>query len=148
MQELILKQDVPKLGKVGDVIKAKDGFARNFLIPNNLAVPATRENLKRLEQEKLIRQKESEKTRQEALELAKKLSGKSFTIAGEVHEEDKLYGSITSLEIHRVLEEEGFKIDKKAILLDEPIKATGIFEVPVKLHPEVTTNIKIWIVKK
>ncbi|MDD5045174.1 MAG: 50S ribosomal protein L9 [Candidatus Omnitrophica bacterium] len=148
MQELILKQDVPKLGKVGDVIKAKDGFARNFLIPNGLAAPATKENLKKLEQEKLIRQKALEETRKDALEVAKKLSGKSFTISSEVHEEDKLYGSITSVEIHRVLEDEGFKIDKKAILLDEPIKSTGIFEVPVKLHPEVTTNIKIWIVKK
>ena len=148
MQELILRQDVPKLGKPGDIVKVKDGFARNFLIPNNLAVPATKENLKKLEREKLLKDKELEKSKQEALELAKKFSGKSFTIASEVHEEDKLYGSVTSLEIQRALEEEGFKINKKEILLDEPIKSTGIYEVPLKLHPEVTANIKIWIVKK
>lgn len=148
MVELILIQDVPKIGKAGSIVKVKDGFARNFLIPNNLAVLATSGNLKKLEQEKLSREKELEKTKQEALELSKKLTGKSFTITSEVHEADKLYGSITSIEVSRVLEEEGFKINKKAIQLDEPIKSTGIFEVPVKLHPEVTANIKIWIVKK
>ncbi|MCM8779585.1 MAG: 50S ribosomal protein L9 [Candidatus Omnitrophica bacterium] len=148
MIDLILTQDVPKLGKSGDIVRVKDGFARNFLIPNNLAVLKTSANLKKLEQEKLNKQKEFEKNKQESLELAKKISGKSFTIASEVHEEDKLYGSVTALEICRVLEEEGLKINKKAVQLDEPIKSTGIFEIPVKLHPEVTVNIKVWIVKK
>jgi len=148
MVELILTQDVPKIGKVGSIIKVKDGFAMNFLIPNGLAVLVTPGNLKKLQQDRLIKEKESEKTKQEALELSKKLSGKSFTIISEVHEEDKLYGSITVIEVSRVLEDEGFKINKKAIQLEEPIKSTGIFEIPIKLHPEVTANIKIWVVKK
>lgn len=146
--ELILKQDVPNVGKTGDIIKAKEGFARNYLLPRGLAMPVTAGNLKILEQGKQQRLKEQERNKQEALDLAKKLQGLSLTLTSEVHEGEKLYGSITSLEISRALSEEGFAIDKKVILLDEPIKATGIFEVPVKLHPEVTAKVKIWVVKK
>lgn len=148
MVELILKEDVQKLGKAGDVVKVKDGFARNFLIPNGLAVPKTAGNLKMLQQEKEKRLKELEKTRVEATELAKRIAEKSFTIAAQAHEDEKLYGSVTIVDISRALEDEGFKIDKRYILLDEPIKSTGIYEVPVKLHPEVSAQIKIWVVKK
>ncbi|MCM8762968.1 MAG: 50S ribosomal protein L9 [Candidatus Omnitrophica bacterium] len=148
MMEVILKQDVEKLGKATDIVKVKDGYARNYLIPQNLAIPLTPQNLKKIQREKEVKLKELEENKRQASELAQKIAGKSFTIACQVHEEDKLYGSITSQEIARVLEEEGFKINKKCILLEEPIKSTGVYEIPVKLHPEVTTHIRIWVVKK
>lgn len=146
--EVILNKDVDKLGKAGQVVKVKEGFARNFLIPNNLAVAVTPENLKKIEQEKQAKQAASDKARKEAVELQQKLSVLSLTIAALTQEEDKLYGSVSSFDIAQSLKEEGFDIDKSKISLDEPIKALGIYEVPVKLHPEVTAKVKVWIVKK
>ncbi|MFH0826816.1 MAG: 50S ribosomal protein L9 [Candidatus Omnitrophota bacterium] len=146
--EVILNQDVDKLGKAGSVIKVKDGFARNFLIPNGLALPLTPGNLKKLEQEKERKKAQLEKVKQESLELKVKLDGVSLTIPALVQEEDKLYGSITSQDVSQALEEEGFTIDKNTIVLDEAIKTLGIYEIPVRLHPEVNATIKVWIVKK
>lgn len=146
--EIILRQDVDKLGKIGQVIKVKDGFARNFLIPNGLAVPKTEKNLKSLEQEKAKKTLQSEKVKREAQDLGARLSNLSLTIPVLAQEEDKLYGSITGQDIAAALKEEGFEIDKDLIVLDEPIKSLGIFEIAIKLHPQVTTKIKAWIVKK
>jgi large subunit ribosomal protein L9 len=146
--EIILIQDVEKIGKAGSVAKVKDGFARNFLIPNNLAVPATAAALKKLEQEKLAKAAQLEKAKKEAEEVKARLAGISLTIAGLTHEEDKLYASIGAQDIAASLKDEGFQIEKHAIILDEPIKALGIYEVPVKLHPEVLAKVKVWIVKK
>lgn len=146
--EVILNKDVDKLGKAGQVVKVKEGFARNFLIPNNLAVAVTPENLKKIEQEKQAKQAASDKLKKEAVELQQKLAGLSLTIAALTQEEDKLYGSVSSFDIAQSLKEEGFDIDKSKIALDEQIKALGIYEVPVKLHPEVTAKVKVWIVKK
>ncbi|KPK98168.1 MAG: 50S ribosomal protein L9 [Omnitrophica WOR_2 bacterium SM23_72] len=146
--EVILNQDVDKLGKAGSVIKVKDGFARNFLIPNGLALPLTSGNLKRLEQEKQRKKAQLEKVKQELLELKSKLEGVSLTIPALVQDEDKLYGSIAGQDVAQALEEEGFTIDKNAVVLDEAIKTLGIYEIPVRLHPEVSATIKVWIVKK
>lgn len=146
--EVILKQDVDKLGKAGTAVKVKEGFARNFLIPNGLAVPLTPVNLKKLEQEKALRLQGLEKIKRSAEELKNKLAGRSLTITAQALEENKLYGSVTAQDIASALSEEGFGIDKSAILLDEPIKALGIYEVLVRLHPEVSANIKVWVVKK
>ena len=146
--EVILKQDVVKLGKLGDLVKVKDGFAHNFLIPKKLAVPVTSSNLKRLEQEKQRKSVAQEKLKKEALLLKEKLAGLSLTIAALVQEDEKLYGSIASHDIALALKEEGLEIDKNIILLSEPIKALGIYEVDVKLHPEVSAKVKVWIVKK
>ena len=146
--EVILNQDVDKLGKAGSVIKVKDGFARNFLIPNGLALPLTPGNLKKLEQEKERKKAQFEKVRQEALELKERLSGVSLTIPALVQEEDKLFGSVSSQDVAQALGEEGFAIDKNAIVLEQAIKSLGIYEIPVKLHPEVSATIKVWIVKK
>lgn len=146
--EVILRQDVNKLGKVGSIVKVKNGYARNFLIPNGLAVPLTAMNLKKLEQEKEKRLQQLEKAKQEAEELKNKLSNLSLTIPVLTQEEDKLYGSITALELSRALKEEGFEIDKNCILLDEPIKSLGIYEIQIELHPEVITKIKVWVVKR
>lgn len=146
--EVILKQDVDRLGKAGAVVKVKDGFARNFLLPNNLALPLTSANLKKLEEQKQREILKSEKTKKEAESLRDKLAGLSITIAALTNEEDKLYGSITAGDIAQALKEENFDIDKNCIILQEPIKSLGIYEVSVGLHPEVAAKIKIWIVKK
>lgn len=146
--EVILKQDVDKLGKAGAVVKVKEGFARNFLIPNGLAVPLTQGNLKKLERENELKLQGLEKIKKSAQELKDKLTALSLTIPAQAQEENKLYGSITAQDIASALSEEGFKIDKAAILLSEPIKALGIYEVPLRLHPEISANIKVWVVKK
>ncbi|HNX81066.1 MAG TPA: 50S ribosomal protein L9 [Candidatus Omnitrophota bacterium] len=146
--EVILNHDVERIGRAGQILKVKDGFARNFLFPNKLAVPMNNANLKRLEEEKLKKQQADEKLLQEAQNLCSKISAVSVTISMLVQDEDKLYGSIGVPEICRALKDEGFDIDKSKIALAEPIKKLGIYEVPLKLHPDVVTKIKIWIVKK
>ena len=146
--KVILKKDVHNIGRMGEVKQVKDGYARNFLMPGGLAVPVTAANLKKLEQEKQNKLLGAQKLKEEAESLKDKLSVLSLTIAALINEEEKLYGSITVDDISAALLEEGFKIDKSAVALNEPIKSLGIYEVPVKLHPEVTVNIKVWIVKK
>ena len=146
--EVILNQDVNKLGKAGAVIKVRDGFARNFLIPNGLALPLTPSNLKRLEQEKQRKILQTQKIQKASEDLKMRLESLSLTIPASAKEEDALFGSVTSQDIAAVLKEEGFEIDKKNVLLDEPIKALGIYEIPIKLHSEVTAKIKVWVVKK
>jgi len=146
--EVILNQDVEGVGRGGTIVKVKDGFARNFLLPKRLAVPLTERNIKNLEQEKLKKSLKLEKDKKEAEQLKDKLDSLSLTIPVLIQEKDKLYGSITSLEIQRALKEEGFDIDKNAIILEEPIRSLGIYQIPIKLHPEVSARIKAWVVKK
>lgn len=146
--EVILNQDVGKIGKAGSVAKVSDGFARNFLIPNGMAVPLTPSNLKKMEADKQRKSAQLEQMRKDAEAIMMRLAAVSLTIAALTQAEDKLYGSITSQEIAQALADEGFNIDKNIIILDDPIKSLGIYEVPIKLHPEVTAKIKVWIVKK
>ncbi len=147
--EVILNQDISKLGKAGAVIKVKDGFARNFLIPNGLAIPVTAANLKRLESEKQNKILQLEKIKKESESIKERLAVLSLTIPALIQEgEDKLYGSISAQDIAGALKEEGFDINEGLIVLDEPIKSLGIYEIPVKLHPEVIAKLKIWVVKK
>ncbi len=146
--EVILKQDVDRIGKAGAVIKVKDGFARNFLLPNGLAVLLTSANLKKIEEDKRNKSLQSEKAKKEAQALSSKLANLSLTLQVLTQEEDKLYGSISSQDIANALKEENVNIDKNSIILEEPIKALGIYEVPVNLHPEISTKVKIWVVKK
>lgn len=146
--EVILKQDVKGVGKTGDKIKVKVGFARNYLLPNGLALLVTDQNLKILEEDKKRRAKQSEKEKADAQEIVKKLSGMSVNVAVQVHEDEKLYGSVTAQNIYDALKEDGMEIDKRSIILPEPIKTLGIYDVPVKLHAEVETTIKVWVVKK
>ncbi|MFA4888356.1 MAG: 50S ribosomal protein L9 [Candidatus Omnitrophota bacterium] len=146
--EVILIKDVEKLGFAGTVVKTKDGFARNFLIPNNLAVLLTAANQKRLEQEKLKKAQGLEKIKKSCEEIKGRLDNLSLTISALVQEDEKLYASITPQIIVSSLKDEGFEIDKNAVLLAEPIKALGIYEAEIKLHPEVSAKIKVWIVKK
>jgi len=146
--EVILNQDVDKLGKSGTIVKVKAGFARNFLIPNGLALPLTPANLKKLEQDKLKKTLQIEKVKKESEALKERLENISLTITALTKEEDGLFGSVTSQDIADALKEEGLDIDKNSIILDEPIKSLGIYEVPIKLHQEVLAKIKVWIVKK
>jgi large subunit ribosomal protein L9 len=146
--EVILKKDVSKIGKAGETLRVKDGFANNYLFPNKLAVPLTSFNLKKSEEEKQRILLGSQKRKAEAEALKAKLDNLSITMPVLVQGEDKLYGSITLQEIASSLKEEGFDIDNNSILLAEPLKSLGIYEIPVKLHPEVNAKIKIWIVKK
>lgn len=146
--EVILRQDVDKLGKAGSIVKVKDGFARNFLIPNGLAVPLTPSNLKMLQQQIQKKNLQLIEAKKKAEELKERLQHLSLTIPVLTQEEDKLYGSVTAKDIQEALRIEGFEIDKDCIILENPIKALGIYEVTIKLHPEVSTQIRIWVVKK
>lgn len=146
--EVILNQDIDKLGTSGRIVKVKDGFGRNFLIPQGLAVPLTPENLRKIEQEKQRGALQLEKAKKEAERLKERLSNLSLTLPVLTHEEDKLYGSVTASDIATALKEEGFTLDKNSIFLDEPIKSLGIYEVLIKLHAEVSIKIKVWVVKK
>lgn len=146
--EIILRQDVEGIGKTGSVLKVKEGFARNYLFPKGLALVATPKNLQRLEQESRQKQISAEKEEKRAEELAEKLKGLSCTVAVDVNENEKLYGSVTPIDIAKALEEEGYKIDKANILLENPIQELGIFDVEIKLHPEIKTKIRLWVTKK
>jgi len=147
--EVILSQDVEKVGKAGTVLKVKDGFARNYLIPRGLAMPKTAANLQKLEAEKRRRLADQENLKKKALELKARLEGLALTIPVLTQEEgDSLYGSVNASEITKAIQDEGIPVEKGSVLLDEPIKSLGIYEVPVKLHPEISVKIKVWIVKK
>lgn len=146
--EVILSHNVEKLGHLGEVVKVKDGYARNFLFPRKLAYVATPENLKKIEQQKKKRVAQYESEKQEALKEAEKLTKVSCTISVEVNDLEKLYGSVSDSDIVKALEMEGYKIDKKQITIENPIQELGIFEVGVKLHPEVIAKIRLWVTKK
>ena len=146
--EIILRQDYQGLGKTGDVVTVKDGYARNYLIPKGIAYVATKENRKRLENELKVKTWRVEKEKLAAEELAKKLANVSCTIPVQVGEEDKLFGSVTSQNIAEALAAQGIEVDRRKIQLNEPIKSLGIYSVPIKLHPEVEATVKVWVVKE
>ena len=145
---VILSKDVEQVGKIGDVLKVKEGFARNYLFPQNLAYPATATNLKRIEQQKIKKIALDAKNKKEAEDLAEKLSKISCTVTVEVNDQEKLYGSVTEADIAKAIELEGFSIDKKSIVLEKPIEELGIFDVQIKLYPEVMAKIRLWVAKK
>jgi large subunit ribosomal protein L9 len=146
--EVILNQDVEKIGRAGTVVCVKEGFARNFLFPHNLAKLATASSLKKLEQEQQARLAQSAKLKEESELVKQRLSALTLTISALTQGEEKLYGSIHVQEIAEALKAEGFSIDKNIIDLTEPIKSLGIYEIPVKLHPDVVAKVKLWVVKK
>ena len=146
--KIILRQDYDQLGKFGDILEVKDGYARNYLIPKNIAYPAKPNFIKIIEEEKKHKQFKLLKAKRQAEELAKKLENVSITISVSVGEEDKMFGSVTTQDIGKALEEQGIEIDRRKIVLEEPIKELGIYSVPIKLHPEVEAKIKVWVVKE
>ena len=145
---IVLRENVEKLGRRGEVLKVADGYARNYLLPRKLAFLATDANLKRIEQERKVREVQETKDKQEAQGLAERMSQLSLTAVRKVGENEMLYGSVTNADVAELLEKEGFNVDKRKILLDDPIKSLGIYEVAVKLHPEVSANVKVWVVKE
>ncbi len=146
--KVILREDFERLGRMGDVVEVKDGYARNYLIPRNIAYQATASNLRVLEEEKKQLTRRIEKERVSAQTLAAKLEKISITIQMKVGEEDRLFGSVTAQMIAESLKEKGFEIDKRQIELEEPLKALGIYDVNVKLAGDVTGKIKVWVVRE
>jgi large subunit ribosomal protein L9 len=146
--EIILRADVQHLGKIGEVVKVKDGYARNYLLPKGLAYPATEANKKRIafEGERLAKQHAAEKTAAET--EATRLADVHLTFEAKVGEEQKLYGSITASDIQRKLEELGIKVDKRKIDLSEPIRELGDFQVGIKIHPDVRPEVRVTVVKE
>ena len=145
--ELILIKDLEHLGKIGDVVNVKEGYARNYLLPQKLVLEATEVNKKIVEKEKLRIGKKKEESKKGAEELAQKLEKFSLTIPVQVGEKDKLYGSVTLQDISDLLKKEGFDIDKRKIELSTPVKALGIYSIKIKLNPQVTATMKVWVVK-
>ena len=146
--KVILLQTVDRLGKAGDVVTVKEGYARNFLIPKNVAKEATPGNTKILESLKKKQAEEDAKQLAELKTLAERLAALSLTIPAQAGEEEKLFGSISNEAISEALAAEGIKVDKRDIILEEPIKRLGAHQVTVKLHPEVKANLTVCIVKK
>lgn len=145
--KVILAEDVSSLGKIGDVVQVADGYGRNFLIPQGKALPATSQSVKKFDHQKQMLKQKVEKEKREAEKLAKKLGGISCTIPMAAGEGDKLFGAVTTMDIEAALKNEGVTVDRKKIILEEPIKSLGIYTVSVKLHPGITTNLKVWVVK-
>lgn len=144
--DVILKENVATLGKMGDMLKVSDGYARNFLIPKGLAIEATGKNMKILEHKKRQILHLAEKEKKKAAALAERLSGITCTISRRVGDQDKLFGSVGTKDIEKVLGEQGIEIDRKNILLDEPLKALGEFPVKIKLPAGASAEVKIRIV--
>lgn len=145
--KVILKEDIKGLGKMGDIVNIAEGYGRNFLIPGRKAVEATTHNIKAVEHEKKMLEEKMKRGKQEVDELSNKISEISVTIPRQVGEGEKMFGSVTSADIAEALDKEGIKLDKRQIHLEKPIKELGLFQVPVKLHPEVSAELKIWVVK-
>lgn len=146
--DVILRQDVDKLGKSGELVTVKDGYARNFLLPRGLAYEATAGNRRKLEAERSARGKKSDAEVAEARGVATKLEAVSVTFTMKAGEGDKLFGSVTASDVAERLAAEGFAVDKKQIELPEPIKALGVYKVPVRLHHVVKPEVRVWVVKE
>jgi large subunit ribosomal protein L9 len=146
--QVILQSDVDNVGKSGDLVKVRPGFARNFLLPRALAVPATTAQVHRISHEKAVALAKSERVKKEARELAAKLAGVEIKLARAVGDDDKLFGSVTAKEIESAFKAKGFEIDRKKMHMPEAIRALGTFEIPLKLLPDVTATLKIEVTKK
>jgi large subunit ribosomal protein L9 len=148
--KVILRQNIDKLGDAGEVVSVKPGFARNYLLPRGFAYEATQGNLRRIEEDKSRAEARGRRDYLEARRRASQLESVSLTFHAKAGEESKLFGSITSGDIADRLNEQGldFQVDRRSIELDEPIKALGVFSVPVRLHAEVRPEIKVWVIKE
>lgn len=146
--EVILKEDVEKLGNRGDVVKVADGYGRNYLLPKKLAIAATSANKAVIQQMKEASVRKSAKEKGQAEELAKQFENVELTFERRVGEKDHLFGSVTSSDIASELEKKGFKVDRRKIHLDDPLKSLGEFHVPIKLHREVTVHVKVTVARE
>ncbi|MGQ9509507.1 MAG: 50S ribosomal protein L9 [Thermodesulfobacteriota bacterium] len=146
--QVILLEDVPFLGKAGEVVKVAEGYGRNYLIPKKKAIQATEKNLKALEHQKRLVQQKVGKMKIEAERLAKKIENLTCTFYRNVGESGKVFGSVTSMDIEAFLRENGIEVDRKKIHLEEPIKNLGSYQIPIRLHPEVTATLRLWVAQQ
>ena len=146
--QIVLREDIDKLGRRGDVVDVAVGYARNFLLPKRKALVLTDGNLKTIERERRRYALHLAKEKEDCMAIAQRLSAISCTIVRKVGENELLYGSVTAADITDHIVKEGIEIDKRRIQIDEPIKSLGIYTVPVRLHPEVTAEVKVWVVKE
>ncbi len=146
--KVILRKDLEKLGKVGAVVEVKDGYARNYLIPRDLVFPASKGNMRALEEEQKQSARRGEKEKKHSEVVAQEMEKVSITIQMKVGEDEKLFGAVTSQMIADALAEKQITLDKRSIDLEEPIKSLGIYDVPVKLSQGVAAKIKVWVVRE
>jgi large subunit ribosomal protein L9 len=146
--DIILRQAIEKLGHTGDIVRVSAGYARNYLLPHGLAYPATPGNRKRLEQERARLEAAENSRRQAAEQLAEKLEQASLTFSARVGDEGKLFGSVTASDIAQQLEAQGFHVEKRQIDMHEPIRALGVYRIPIRLHADVHPEIKVWVIKQ
>jgi large subunit ribosomal protein L9 len=146
--KVILKEDVSDLGSVGEVVNVKNGYARNYLIPKQLAMQASTKNLSQLEHQKRLVESHKSRVKKDADTMAVDIEKISCTIPMLVGEQDKLFGSVTSKDIEEALIQEGINISRKRIILEEPIRNLGVYTVDVRLHTKVTAKLKVWVVAK
>jgi large subunit ribosomal protein L9 len=146
--EVILRQAVDNLGHTGDIVKVSAGYARNFLLPRGLAYEATTGNKKRLEQERNRLEAAESERKGKASELATKIEQASLTFSARVGEEGKLFGSVGAADIAAELEKQGLHVEKRQVDLHEPIKALGVYRVPVRLHADVKPEVRVWVIKQ
>ena len=146
--KIILKETIDKLGKAGTIVDVKPGYGRNFLIPQGKANLATDSSLRAYNEEKKLIERRASKEKKAAEALADKLSKISVTSAVQVGEEERIFGSVTNQNIADLLKAQGFDIDRRKIMLDDGLKALGVYDVSIKLHPEVDATIKVWVVRE
>lgn len=146
--EVILLRDVPNLGEAGSIVKVRDGYGRNYLIPRGYAVQATAGNRKALEHQKRVVAQHLAREKEGCLEFAKRIEATPITIEVEVGEQNKLYGSVTARDIEEAAQKKGMEIERRRIALEEPIRSVGEYAVPIKLHPEVVAKILVSVVPK
>jgi large subunit ribosomal protein L9 len=146
--DVILLEDVANLGQRGEKVSVKGGYARNFLLPRKLALPATPSGIRMMKEEERRREIREIKMHREAEDRAKDLSKVSCTAEVQAGEDDRVFGAVTSADIAELLTNQGFDIDKRRIILDEPLKALGVYTIPVRLYKDVEAKVKVWVVKK
>jgi large subunit ribosomal protein L9 len=146
--KVILTEKLEKLGAAGTIVDVKDGYARNFLLPQKLALVANKSNMSVYNEANRQRDAQDSKSRREAELLAKTLEKASCTVPVAVGEGDRIFGSVTAQQIADLLVEQGFEIDRRSVILEEPIRALGVYDVPIRLHSEVEAPIKVWVVKE
>jgi large subunit ribosomal protein L9 len=145
--KVILKENIETLGSIGDIVKVAPGYARNYLVPKGYAIEATTRNAKALEHAKRQMEYKKNKVLESAKNLLEKIEAAPLVLVHQAGEADKLFGSVTNMEIAEALKNRGLEIDRKIILLSDPIKSLGDYDVPVKLHPEVIANLKVSVTK-
>ncbi len=146
--KVILTENVENLGSAGDLVQVKRGFYRNYLQPRKLAVEATNRNVKQLEHQKRLLEARKAKDVTESRRMAEMLENVSLTLTRKAGEQDKLFGSVTDMDIAEALQEQGYSVERKHVRLEEPIKMLGVYQVPVKLAQDMEAKVKVWVIKE